>query len=403
MSMEFNFLTSEFDGDTAELHSPVLPFSLVAVDTISGGIASFGANLPDFAVRIVSGGSTVLRTGVLDTSIGDVDTSGDFSASFLTMRLTDPDDTVLAVSDLEASITLPIIEGDMTITAMNLATVGGDIRATGSGSYAAGFLGDVPFDFTYDFDLDPVGSALSTRVIEVETMSTSVVGTAGGLLGWILNMLVGLIAFVFKGTIEDEIEDAVQERVDAAVDDAFTAAGAPAGAMATLLSVSESSGDVTIDPMVCIPLSQIDCASLISSGSVRVRSRAELRKLRLMRDRVLLDQPQGKAYVILLRRHSREIIRLLVDDPKLLRRVDELVARGLDEFDSKDPAAGVMSARTADAARSIMKRLAAKGSRELRAVIEQTLPEVDGFVGRPVEDAFRQSGDLVRKIAQDRP
>lgn len=402
MAMEIRFLTTEFDGATAELHTPAIPWGPVEVDVISGGVATFSTDLNPFAVRINDGGDIVLRTGVQPHTIGDVEPNGDFSASFITMRITDPADTVIPLSTLEAEISVPIVEGAMTVSSLSLATVGGNVRATGSGTYSAGFLGNIPFSYTYDFDLDPVTGALSSGIVDVDTISTSIVGTAGGLLGWITNAIVGLITALFNGRISDQIEETVQDQVDAAVEQAFSDAGAPDGSMATLWSVSESGNDVTIDPMVCVPLSAIDCASLLTGGSVKVRSPKQLRKLRRMRDKVLRNQPQGEAYIALFQRHSPELVRLLARNPRLLKLADALVKRGLAEYDEEKPEAGVLSAETAQMAQRLMQRVARDASPQLRRSIERTLPEVKQFVGKPVSRVLDENAEEMRKRLKSR-
>jgi hypothetical protein len=382
--MEIRFLSTEFDGAVAELYGLSLPWAPMEVEIVSGGIATFSTDVNPFAIRIRDGGDTLLRTGLQDYSIGTVEPNGDFSVHFITMRITDPADTVIPLSTLEAEISLPITDGGMTVSSLNLATVGGNVRATGSGSYSAGILGRIPFDYTYDFDLDPVTGALSNRIIDVDSISTSIVGTAGGLLGWITNAIIGLISALFNGRISDQIEETVQSQVDSAVEQAFFDAGAPDSSMATLLNVTESGNSVTIDPLVCVPLSAIDCASLLTGGSVKIRSPKQLRKLRLMRDKVLRNHPQGDAYIELFKRHSPELIRLLARNPRLLKIADELVKRGLNEFDEDNPGKGMLSAETAQLAERMMQRVAREASPQLRRSIERTLPEVKQFVGKPV-------------------
>ena len=389
MTTTINFFSSEFDGMTAELHSPTMPLLPIAVTTISGGAATFNNVLPLFAVRIRDGGDTVLRTGVQTQAVGETDNNGNFSASFLVMRITDTDDTNIPLSDLESNISLPMVEDEVSVNTLTLATVGSDVRASGSGSYDAGIFGDIPFTYTYDFDLDPVTSALSSRVISVESMNTSVTGSQGGLLGWLVNLLVNFMTWVFSAKIEEQIETIVQDRVDQAVADAFQ--DAPDGSMATLLSVNETGGQVVIEPVVSIPLANLDCVSLITNGSVKVRPLAQLRRLRLMRDKVLRNSPQGRAYIELFKRHSPELIHLLTRRPKLLKRVDRLIERGLKEFSDENPQEGKLSAETAQLAIRVMQALAREGSPQLRRTLELAIPDVKTFVGRPVRVVLEEN------------
>lgn len=408
MSTEIVFSTRDFDGLTAELYdtsfSPFL-FAPDATDTISNGRATFNISPPNpFAVRVANGGA-FLRTGFLPLDVGEVDSNGDFSASFLVMRITDPADTTLTLATLGAGISLPISEGAMTVTSLALATAVTNgtrhLRATGAGTYAAGFLGNIPFTYTYDFSLSPVSNALSSRVIDVDTVATTVTGSSGGLLGWLVNAIVNLIGVLFNGKISDQIEESVQEQVNTAVDNAFASAGAPDEAFATVRSVTVNPANVVIDPWVSIPMSALDCASLISSGSVKVRDAAELRKLRLMRDKALRGTPQGEAYIALLQQHSAELLRLLAARPRLLKEVDALVKEGLADFDDEAPGKGRMSKGTAKRATAVLQVIAESGSPALRRTAELALQDMEQFVGRPVGEVLEENTAMARKLMRE--
>ena len=403
MAMEFVFSSSDYDGMTAELYNAtvVFPFPIpVAFATVSNGRVSFAVSaFNDFALR-VQDGTTFLRSGVQELSLGEVDSNGDFSITYLVMRLTDPADTVISTATLAGGISLPISQDGLTVSTMTLSTVGGNMRATGSASYSAGILGTIPVNYTYDFSLEPVTSALSSRLINVETVNTSVTGAVGGLLGWIVNIIVSIIALIFKGRIADSSEDEVQNQVDEAVENQFASSGAPDGTMATLRSVSVSGGNITIEPFVLVPLAALGCPFMISSGSIKVRDRRQLRKLRAMRDRALSRSPQGEAYIALLRQHAPELVRLLAANPRLLKQADALIRRGLEEFDEEAPEKGVLSKESATAAKELMKALASdkNASRDLRQTIERTLPDVDEFTGRPVREVLESSNEKLRKL-----
>ena len=408
MSTNITFTTSDFDGLTAEMYDASFSPFLMGPDataTISNGRASFNINPPNpFAVRVTDG-RAFLRTGFLTQAVGEIDANGDFGASFLAMHLTDPADTTITLATLAAGISVPITEGALTVTSLALATAvrSGvrNLRATGAGTYAAGFLGNIPIAYTYDFKLSPIGSALSSRVIDVDTVSTTVTGTSGGLLGWIVNAVVSLIGILFNGTISDQIEASVQEQVNTAVDDSFASAGAPPEAFATVRSVTVNPANVVIDPWVSIPLSALDCASLISSGSVRVRDPQQLRKLRAMRDNALRGAPQGEVYIELLRQHSPELLRILAANPRLLKRVDELVKRGLSEYDESAPGKGQLSGETAKMGLALMGDVAELSSPELRRTLELAQEDVQQFVGRPVSAVLEENTAVAGKLARE--
>ena len=407
MSTNITFTTSDFDGLTAEIYDASFsPFMMGpdATTTINNGRASFNINPPNpFAVRVTDG-RAFLRTGFLTQAVGDVDANGDFGASFLVMHLTDPADTTITLATLAAGISVPITEGALTVTSLALATAvsGGvrNLRATGAGTYAAGFLGNIPVAYTYNFRLSPIGSALSSRVIDVDTVSTTVTGASGGLLGWIVNAIVSLIGILFNGTISDQIEASVQAQVNTAVDNAFASAGAPSEAFATVRTVTVNPANVVIDPWVSIPLSALDCASLISSGSVKVRDPKQVRKLRAMRDKALRGTPQGEVYVDLLRQHSPELLRILAANPRLLKGVDEVVKRGLAEYDEEAPGKGQLTGETAKMGLALMGDVAELSSPELRQTLEMAMKDVDQFVKQPVSKVLDDNTEAARKLAR---
>jgi hypothetical protein len=404
MSVTISFSTDLFDGLTAELYDTAFsPFSFApdATDTVNNGRATFNLTPPNpFALRIADSGTGVARSGFLTLDAGEVDAAGDFNITFLVMRITDPADTTINPTTLTAGIT-PLTEGALTVTTLVVAPAPPNLRATGTGTYNAGILGNIPITFTYDFSLSPVGHALSSRVIDVDTVSTTVTGTSGGLLGFLVNAIVNLIGVLFNGTIADQIEDAVQEEVDQAVADAFAAANAPPEAFATLRSVVVNATSVVIDPFVLIPLSALDCGALVSSGSVQIRDAGQLRKLRMMRDTVLRGTPQGEAYIALFRQHSPEVIRILAMNPRLLKQVDLLVEQGLTEYSEEAPGKGHLSPGTAKLGKEVLQKIAEAGSLQLRRTIEMALEDVDQFVERPVSDVLEENTAAVRKLVRD--
>lgn len=401
MTMEFVLSSSDYDGMSAALYNAATPFGIpVAAGSINNQRVTF--NVPafnNFALRVADS-NTVLRSGIQQLSIGSVDASGDFSVTYLVLRITDPADTVIPTGSLAASMSLPIVEGDLTITTMTLTTVGGNLRASGAATYRAGILGNIPVNYTYDFSLAPVTAPLSSRLLNVVTVSSTVTGAATGLFGWLVNAIVNLLTFIFQGTIADRIESTVQARVDAQIAAQMSTSGAPATAQATLRSVSMSGGNVTIEPFVMLPLSAIGCPAQLSSGSIALRDRGQVRKMHAMRERVLKGTPQGEAYIMLLRQHAPELVQLLAADAKLLRQVDALVKRGLEDFDESAPERGVLSKESARAAMELLRALAAQErcSPALRATVERTLPEIEQFVGRPVRTVLDENSAALRKL-----
>ncbi len=397
MTMEFVLSNSDYNGMSAALYNATTPFAIpVAVGSVNNQRVTFSVPaFNNFALRLADS-NTVLRSGVQQLSIGSVDASGDFSVTYLVLRPASP---VISAASLAASMALPIVDGDLTLNTMALATVGGNLRASGTATYRAGLLGNIPFNFTYDFSLAPVTAVLSSRLLNVVTINVSITLAVGGLFGWLINAIISLLTAMFQGRIADRIEGTVQARVDAEINSQMSSSGVPATAQATLRSVTMSGGNVTVEPFVMLPLSAIGCPAQLSSGSIALRDRGQVRKMHAMRERALKGAPQGEAYIMLLRQHAPELVQLLAADPKLLSQVDALVKRGLEDFDESAPERGVLSKESARAATELLRSLMAQErcSPALRATIERTLPEIEQFVDRPVRVVLDENSAALRK------
>lgn len=406
MTMTFHLLSTDFDGLTLELwHDPPsvpnLPFGINVFQIGSAPIVSGDADVNvtpvnDFAVRVRdTNGTTLLRSGLRDLSVGTIDSNGDFSTIALPIATTQ----VLTPAEVAAiAPATPLTEDDLTVTAISLGIVGDLLRAAGSANYDTNsFLGSVPVTFTYDFRLRPFTSLTNTdRLLDVETVSTVVRGAQGGLFGWLVNIIVLVVQAIMKDTIVAQIESTVQQQLDDSIADQLASQGVTDDVTVTVRSVGiNGTTGITIEAFALVMTNNL-CPGTISSGSVRRRSADQVRRMRLMRDRTLQKHVQGRAYVHAFETHQRELLQILLKHRDILRDVDALVARGMQEINGRTPGKSVLSAETAEQATALLQKVAKVASPELRVVINGVLPDVKSFTGRSVDEVFADTDKRLR-------
>jgi hypothetical protein len=147
---------------------------------------------------------------------------------------------------------------------------------------------------------------------------------------------------------------------------------------------------VTIDAFALLVTDNL-CPATLTSGSLRRRPRKQVRKMRLMRDNVLQKHLQGRAYVGAFESHKRELLQILVQNPRLLKQLDEVVELGLKDFREKSPNKGVLSQKTAARMVRLMQETSETASPELRVVLNSLAPEVKTFTGRPVVEVLDET------------
>jgi hypothetical protein len=322
--------------------------------TVSGDTAQFASiSAPGEYAFLLAGpsGGPRFRSGPQSTGKAATDT----------FMIVDAGTSVFSPAALSSMLpTPPVVSGSLTVTSISLAVGSGSMTASGTASHATPF-GPIPVTYTYVFTIDPVGDAANYNFpggippsVDVRTITLNVVGTAGGPLGWLVNALAGAFASLFHGSIVRTLESTIQARINAAVAAALASSSAPAGTVATVESVSIApTVGLTLRAWAGFSLERA-CAMTPSGGSINVRSSEQLTHLRIIRDRVLRGSPQGIFYIELYEHFSSELVRILLEDEDLLRRVDAIVARVLEHFSRERPGEGRLSAEAAEEVRRAM-------------------------------------------------
>lgn len=396
-------LDPDFEGSTAEHFEPgsfLTSFDIFSeVDAMNNGVAEFSSNPGDeICVRLRATNGSVLRTGVRDA--GDV---GEMDGSVLELPyLIQPISEEVLYTDLTSGLPLPMTINDLTLSSLTLGRSGQNFVATGTAIYDAGFLGNVTGTLTYEFQLVPVTAAASDALLRVETIDVNV--NFSGVVGWLVNAVINLLIDLFEDRIGNELEDVIMDQIDVAIQDALDDAGdVPDHIQVTVQDVTLDGSGATIDALVAVPARSVDCPFEVANGSVKFRKRDQLRKLRRMRSQVLSGNPRGETYIALMRRHGRELARIMRRNPELLKEFDALIAAGLEHFDEERPGDGRLGKRTANRARSLAAKVQAEARPELARAIERTLPDLDDFTGKSVAKVLDDSAAELAKVADKRP
>jgi hypothetical protein len=372
-------------------------FKFTETAPVSGGdVAKFSTiSVPgEYAFRVDSAAGTRWRSGPLLMEGANVTN---------TYWVLDAGTISFTPAQLSGMLPTPPLTADKAIITSIVLTLGtGTITATGAGLTVITGFGVIPFTYTYVFTLDADDDPANYQwpngvppAITVRTISLVVVGATGGVLGFLVNSLVGVLFNLIASTIQQSIERVVQTSIDTAVADALAAQKAPAGTIATAESVTILADGISIRVFAGIDLTKA-CASTPSGGSVKVRSPEQLHHLRTIRDRVLRHSPQGLAYIDLFEKFSPELVRILLSDEDLLKRVDDLVSRLLVSFPLDNPEAGRLPQELANTLVDIMDVVAASVSPELAMTIKALRDEVFTFVDRPAEEVLAESLKLVQ-------
>ena len=304
-----------------------------------------------------------------------------------------------AFQSLSPQLPFTTPDGSTTIRSISSITPGnGTISIAGAGVHSG-----VAVKFTYTFSLQPASQHPdATHVVDVETQSMDVQADNGTWFGWLINFFVGAFLDLFPPSA-GPVQSAIQNLINNAVQNAVSAKGPVPGTTAAVqqLSVDPTNG-ILLQAFAGVPAGSL-CSGTASSGSVKIRPAAEIDHLRAIRDKMLIRSPEGSAYAAFLRDNNRDLMRLLVAHPDLLKAADAVVASVLAEFGADAPEQGVLSAATAAMVSDLFARFAAVAPRPLAVAIAGLRGEVAKFVGKAAGPVLQASWGFVTGVAVEVP
>jgi hypothetical protein len=299
--------------------------------------------------------------------------------------LNQPDPMVVSAQQITDTITLPISSATVSVPNAEVLQVSGD------GDYQRDVDGarvfSVHFDYTVTLTLEPSGDPFRINDFLTPTLvHTDVDSASEGLLPWLINPVADLIIDAFSETIASEIQMSLSDQVNAAVMQMLKDQDAPQDTSVTLESVTldPDNQQVLFTVWATVPETVLfgQCVSGVGAGGKR-RPREQQGHLRAIRDALLLDNPEGVAYIETLANLSPVLVTLLRNDQALMRLVDDAVQRVLVDFPQTAPLEGALSEESAAVVRDTLRHLQHVGSPRIQLVAAALEPEVDRFVGKP--------------------
>lgn len=415
MAMVFNALLNEFDGFALELFQTGIGLStptwnLLETQVFANRLVSFDRDIQmveTFAVRLQdNSGNLILRSGRRDQSSGLLDAS---SNNFSVLLYVERGDTITITPDqVKGMVERPPIlvteeddEDDvakMLITSLGLAIKGDHLILYGDGVVFELPVGG-PIRFEHEFYLKPETDPVDTdRILVAETISTIVRSSSGGILGFLTNLVNQVIINSVLDDFVAAFEKEIQNAMDSSLSDQTAAQNAPEGTIISIHSVTIDGGNgIIVRPFGLVMNDGGDiCASSLTAGSVRRRPARQVDQLRTVRDKALKDTLQGEAYIQAFYDNNPELVSILLTQPEILKQVDRVLNDWLGEIDSQAPGQSMMSPEVAKQWITLLEMVEKTASPNLATIVNNVVPEVETFVGRPMSEVLAESEKLRR-------
>jgi len=328
------------------------------------------------------------------------ETTLDQASSFYVLA---PERVELSSADVNDMLpSTPITQGDATIEEIDVELKSGKIAVDGAGTFkrkvGSGIFSttiNVNYTFTYSFRLAPYTDYGNVErlvdVVTVDQVDVKGSGFLGFLVSIIANFLEEDLTKDIESTLQQEIDSSVREQVADIIQDNLDSETA-AGITATVQKVTINSSGIKVDAVAGIPGSAVECPSSLTARrssqgkTVGARSATTMKKLRTKRNEILLDSKKGKDYHQLFQNHRKEIFGLLLEHQEIITTSDTAIKNMLTDLYDGD---GVISSKTANAIRKLMKDMHPHASKPLQKDIDQILPEIDKFQGQKPKDVLK--------------
>jgi predicted RNase H-like nuclease len=305
--------------------------------------------------------------------------------------LSQPDPMAVSARDITDSLVLPMVQGNGHITSATVTVPNTQVlQVTGDGDYQRDVDGVEVFSVHFDYDvtlaLEPSNNPFSiVDFLTATLVSVDVRSSSEGPLPWLTNFVADLVITAMQGWITSQIQPTLENDVNRIVLEVLNDQNAPQDTSITIESVTLDPVDQQVNFTVwaTVPETVVfgECVGGVGSHGKR-RPREQQEHLRAIRDALLLNSPEGAAYVETLSNLSPELVTLLRNDQALMSMVDDAVQRILLDFPTGAPQDGQLRPETGTAVRQVLQHLQRVASPRVALVAEALEPEVDRFVNR---------------------
>jgi hypothetical protein len=357
----FPATAAELGGEAPPLAGTTLGSSLLATLSNPG-------SEEEIAIVLERSGSVYGRSNSLPLSRFDEAAENDIYVT--------PLSETVSLSELTSYVPpTPFTEDNITVTSVNVDLRPPNLVLSGHATSDGWWFFDLTIDFEYVCALVPVTNPIwfdddSAKYVSIEQVDFKVDGK---------NLLQDIILLIGSGAIRTKLEDRLVTDLNADVRQRLSALG---DAAATVSDVTITSGAVTIDITVVSPDSLCPLAmSMQSPAAMRTRSRAEIHRMRRIRDQVLPGTARGPAYAEMLSRHRTELTRLLGTRPDVATTFYAALDRVAAELGRRGLAELSVSAESVDAVRRTLDALLPHASPSLRSDLLAVRERLEGTRG----------------------
>lgn len=220
----------------------------------------------------------------------------------------------------------PFTADNITVTSADVKLTPPDLAISGSATSDGWWFFDFTLTYEYICRLVPVTTPIwfmdaHTEYLTVAEVDFSLSGK---------NLLQDFFLLFGKGTIRSSLEQELADQLNAEVRDQLSGLDDPA---ATLSNVTITAGSISADLTLVSQDSLCPLAMATAPGHrLQTRQRAQVDRLRMIRDHVLAPAPRGQEYLDMFTRHRTELWRLMVAYPQTAAALSRAVDLGAGEL-----------------------------------------------------------------------
>lgn len=396
MPVKFTFL----DGGLSNL-SPFLwtyhPFFISIPGVLQQSDVTFNVDLlPSMGVTLNRQGNFYARTGLVDPSHFSDDDG--VPATAYVVQENRRRFTPQQVADFAPTETISISGGfpapinALMLPPPTLQIAGPNLMASGHVAVVVWGNNTLSVGYNYTFSLTGTAHPLDPdQILGVKSLGLDFYDVAGN---WWLNLLLDILQGILEREISRSMETTIKNILHEEISTQLAQENVPEETVITVEKIEITPTGVIFYATGTVNLQYI-CPSSVNtqtvSGRAAFRDANQIQQMHHIRDRLLKGTPRGEAYMTTFKRHSPELVRILIKHPKLMKDVDKMVEAILRDFGG-DVEQGQLSEETAKRVIDLGNRVKENASLRLRAAIEVLTPEVYEYTQRVPRNVLQDTG-----------